>query len=409
MGERHDLEDVGPAIMPDSKVTEAFADGRVPEGITADYLNESKDGAAIAGIIFVTVFASIVVITRLLSRAVVLRRILDDYLTLASWITFIPFVALCIRLINLGSGRHYEYIQYVLDMPTVEVTEVLDFAAHIIYTTSLLVCRLSGLAFYHHLCAVNPKFLLAIKIVFAVMILGYLPQLFLLIFHCVPVTGLWPYEWQPGVEKYACLQWGLVYSVNSAVSLVCDLFLFGIPIVMIWVLKISRRRKIQLGAILLPGILVVGISITRLVFVIEGQWNADMSWAYNPMLAIEVTEIGATLVALSIPGVKPFVDKCIFRRDVNSETDTKGISNYGNQSSRHNDTALRSLHFRSGYDGRQNLDSDRETSAEGFDQYKNRPKSSGDQSESSANGILVQVDFQIKEDSQPTGRAISSS
>lgn len=284
--------------MPDSKVTEAFADGRVPEGITADYLNESKDGAAIAGIIFVTVFASIVVITRLLSRAVVLRRIgLDDYLTLASWvrhpcsdivisirwvepirlakissflndenerlltvlgatqITFIPFVALCIRLINLGSGRHYEYIQYVLDMPTVEVTEVLDFAAHIIYTTSLLICRLSGLAFYHHLCAVNPKFLLAIKIVFAVMILGYLPQLFLLIFHCVPVTGLWPYEWQPGVEKYTCLQWGLVYSVNSAVSLVCDLFLFGIPIVMIWVLKISRRRKIQLGAILLPGIL----------------------------------------------------------------------------------------------------------------------------------------------------------
>lgn len=166
---------------------------------------------------------------------------------------YIPFVGLCIKLINLGSGRHFEYIQYVLDMPTIELTEVLDFAAHIIYTTALLLCRMSGLALYYRLCSVHDRLLLAIKVVMGILIVGYLPQLFLLIFHCIPVTGLWPYEFQPGFDKYTCLQWGLVYSVNSSVSLLCDFLLFGIPVVMLRVLEMPRKRKIQLACILLPG------------------------------------------------------------------------------------------------------------------------------------------------------------
>lgn len=164
-------------------------------------------------------------------------------------------------------------------MPTIEYTEVLDFGAHIVYTVALLFCRMSGLAFYHRLCAVHDRLRLSIKIVLGILIAGFLPQVLLIVFHCTPVTGLWPYEWQPDFDKYTCLQWGLVYSVNSSVSLVCDLLLFGIPIVMLRVLEMPRKRKIQLGCILLPGISVIAISITRLVFVIEGQWNADMSWA----------------------------------------------------------------------------------------------------------------------------------
>ncbi|KAG9249758.1 uncharacterized protein F5Z01DRAFT_668290 [Emericellopsis atlantica] len=387
--------------MSDPLVTQAIADGRVPPGITAQYLNQSKDASAIVGIIFVTIFASCVVAVRLFSRAFLLHRFgLDDCLTVASWVLFIPFVGLCIKLIRLGSGRHFDYIQYVLDMPTIQRTEVLDFVAHILYTTSLLLCRLSGLAFYHRLCSVNPRFLLAIKIVFAIMIIGYISQLFLIILHCIPVTGLWPYTFQPDYDKYRCLQWGLVYSVNSAVSLACDLFLFGIPVLMIRMLNISRKKKIQLGGILLPGILVIGISVTRLVFVIEGQWNVDMSWAYDPMLAIEVTEIGATLVALSVPGVKPFIDKFVLRRNILSEDDTKGHSRYGDQStSQRGDIALHSLNLRSAYDGRQDhlRENEHEASAQGFGNFRTRNKFGDDQSDNSVNGILIHVDFQVKE------------
>jgi len=306
----------------------------------------------------------------------------------------------------MGSGRHFEYIQYVLDLETVKETQILDFAAHLIYTTSLLLCRLSGLAFYHRLSSRNPRFVLAIKIVFAVMIIGYIPQIFLIIFHCIPVTGLWPYDFEPHYEEYDCLPWGVVYSVNSVVSLLCDLFLFGVPVFMIRMLNISRKKKIQLGAILLPGILVTGISITRLAFVIVGEWNEDMSWSYNPMLAIEVTEIGATLIAISVPGVKPFVDKFVLRRniDTNIEDDTKGQSKYSDQSySRQSDTPMHSLNLRSAYmyDGRQDdrNENGHEASAQGFGNFRTRNKFGDDQSDNSAHGILVHVDFQVREDS----------
>lgn len=72
----------------DHKVTEAIADGRVPKDITAAFLNETKDASAIAGIIFVTVLTSIIVLGRLGSRAFLIRRFgVDDTLTLMSWIS----------------------------------------------------------------------------------------------------------------------------------------------------------------------------------------------------------------------------------------------------------------------------------------------------------------------------------
>jgi hypothetical protein len=54
---------------------------------------------------------------------------------------------------------------------------------------------------------------------------------------------------------------------------------------------------------------VIVISIVRLYLVVEGQWQVDGSWFYNPMLVIETAEVGATLIALSIPGLKPLLGR----------------------------------------------------------------------------------------------------
>lgn len=170
-------------------------------------------------------------------------------------VLYIPFVVLSLILIKLGSGRHIEYIQYVLSMSTVRQTEILDFVAHIFYTTALFLCRLSGLAFYYRISVKQSKLRLVIIVVGVIIFAAYLPQLFLLIFHCLPVTGLWPYGWQIEPVAYKCLSWGLVYSVNSGVSLACDVMMFIIPGILIQMLHTSLRKKIQLSAVMFPGIL----------------------------------------------------------------------------------------------------------------------------------------------------------
>jgi hypothetical protein len=143
----------------------------------------------------------------------------------------------------------------VLSLPTVRKTEVLDFVAHILYTTALFLCRLSGLAFYFRISARSSKLRLGIMIVTGIITAAYLPQIFLLIFHCKPVTGLWPYEWQSEPITYKCLSWGLVYSVNSGVSLACDVMMFVIPGILIKELHVSFERKIKLSVVMFPGVL----------------------------------------------------------------------------------------------------------------------------------------------------------
>lgn len=72
---------------------------------------------------------------------------------------------------------------------------------------------------------------------------------------------------------------------------------------------ISKDRIANHGS----EISVINISAARLVLVIKGQWDLDESWTYDPMLAVETAEIGATLIALSVPGLKPIVDRLLGR------------------------------------------------------------------------------------------------
>ncbi|KAK3934229.1 integral membrane pth11 [Diplogelasinospora grovesii] len=377
-------------MSDDPAVAAAVAAGRVPPEVTTAWLNETRDRPAIAAVIFVLVLTFLAVSCRIISRKFVLKRLgYDDGLAILSLILLVPFVVLCVWLINMGSGRHYEYIQYVMPLETVELSEVVDFAAHIIYTTTLLVCRLSGLAFYQRICSLHAEFLLAVRILAGVLVAGFLPQIFLLIFHCRPVTALWPYDWQPHADEFTCLQWGVVYSVNSGVSLFCDLLLFGIPIAMIYILDLPPKRRVQLACILLPGMLVVGISVARLVLVIRGQWDPDESWSYNPMLAVETSEIGATLIALSVPGIKPMFDKCILRKNPRSATGgSSGTRSHGSRG-----TALRNLSLRPTHSIL--TSSDYTIKGPSDDSEQGRVKDS--YSMASTDGIFVRVDFNVKE------------
>ncbi|KAK4540017.1 hypothetical protein LTR36_009833 [Oleoguttula mirabilis] len=279
----------------------------IPLDITAALLEESRDKSAIVAILFVGALVYVFVALRSYARVFITKHFgLDDWLALLTLILYTAFIALCIVLIHLGSGRHFAYIEYIMTNAVQNTTEVLDFVAHIVYTTALLACRLSGLAFYARIADRHGRLTWWIRGAAVFMICGYLPQLFLIVFHCLPVTGYWPYSFQAEVNNFTCLAWGEVYVTNSVISLICDMILFTIPATIVAQLKISRAGKLKLFCILMPGLLVIAISCARMYLVIVGQWDVDESWSYDPLLAVESSEIGSTLIALSIPALKPF-------------------------------------------------------------------------------------------------------
>ncbi|KAG9627689.1 hypothetical protein KCU98_g6450, partial [Aureobasidium melanogenum] len=319
-------------------VAQAYADGRVPTNIsyiTPEYLSESRDGPAISGILAVYIITTVLLICRFTSRIFIVKSFgLDDSIAAFSWVCYTAFMALCLVLIYEGSGRHIEYIQYVLTLPEVEKTEVVDYAAHLIYTATLYFCRLSGLAFFSRLCSTHPTFRISIWACGIFLTAAFIVQFLLILLHCLPVTGLWPYAWQTTERTYKCLNWGVVYVTNSGLSLVNDLVLFSIPIAMISILQLPKGRKIMLAVVMLPGTLVIGISCARLWLCVVGQWRSDGSWYYDPQLVIEVAEIGGTLIALSVPSYKPILSRWYGHMKSTVEASHGPNSKYGEGMSR---------------------------------------------------------------------------
>ncbi|KFZ19482.1 hypothetical protein V501_00643 [Pseudogymnoascus sp. VKM F-4519 (FW-2642)] len=315
--------------MIESAITIAIAAGKVPVGITADYLMENRDAGSIGGMLAVAVLALLIVSARLYARVFISVSSLglDDYLIIFTAFIYITFIGLSIKLLKMDSGRHIEYIQYVMSNEVTNKTQVYDFVAHLIYTTALFVCRVSGLVFYKRLCDRHNTLLLCVKAASVFMTVAYIPQLFLIIFHCLPVTGLWPYGWQPELNKFKCMPWGVVYITNSSISLVSDLVVFAIPAALVSMFRASLMRKFKLSLVLFPGVIVIVISCVRLYLVLEGLVAIDISWPYGPMLAIESAEIGATMIALSIPALKPLFGS-LFTKFTNSyESRSKSTRN----------------------------------------------------------------------------------
>lgn len=66
--------------IPDD-ILAADAAGRIPNGVSLEYLAESRDSSAIVGIIFMICFTGLLMILRLYARAFIVKKIgLDDAL-----------------------------------------------------------------------------------------------------------------------------------------------------------------------------------------------------------------------------------------------------------------------------------------------------------------------------------------
>lgn len=59
----------------------------------------------------------------------------------------------------------------------------------------------------------------------------------------------------------------------------------------------------------------------------EGLVAIDISWPYGPMLAIESAEIGATMIALSVPALKPLFGSSFTKFTNSYESRSKSTRN----------------------------------------------------------------------------------
>lgn len=72
-------------------IVAARAAGRVPDGVSLEYLAQSRDHSAIVGIIFMVCLTGIVMVLRLYARAFLVKEIgLDDSLSILATVCSLP-------------------------------------------------------------------------------------------------------------------------------------------------------------------------------------------------------------------------------------------------------------------------------------------------------------------------------
>lgn len=168
-------------------------------------------------------------------------------------------ITLCVIsciLINIGFARHNDYLQYVIPAETISYGDGLDKNSYYVYTTALLIGRLSGLAFYYLSIPAsdgyNRGLRIAVLAVAGVHLLGFVPQVLLNFFRCL---SLWPFGGQSDSSQDNCMDWHIVLGASAGISLLCDLLVFGIPVAMLKMFDIPRDVKLPLLHILLIGLL----------------------------------------------------------------------------------------------------------------------------------------------------------
>ena len=127
----------------------------------------------------------------------------------------------------------------------------MEFVPEIIYTCLIAIVKTSILLSYNRIFGHIAWFKKAWIIIFVITVMWWISVLFSVIFQCVPVEK----TWNPLMERGHCIHlipflWG-----NSVSNFIIDLVILLLPIYPVWMLQMSKtKRLLAIGSLGLGGL-----------------------------------------------------------------------------------------------------------------------------------------------------------
>jgi len=178
----------------------------------------------------------------------------------------------------------------------------------IFYNLSLCFTKISILLQYARIFTVSGV-RLAIFIVMGVCIAYGIACLFTSIFSCIPIRAYWHLLEQRDAK---CIPTMILWYVNAAFNIACDILVAVVPIRAIWKLQIPVQQRIALLGILTIGWFVCVVSLLRLHYLIVFAGHMDDTTWYSSSLAYwSSIEMNLSIVCASLPALKPLFVKLI--------------------------------------------------------------------------------------------------
>ncbi|KAL2867420.1 uncharacterized protein BJX67DRAFT_85348 [Aspergillus lucknowensis] len=281
---------------------------------------------------FATQVVCIVVVTILVALRVLIKArlrsswVLDDYMTILGWVcsrsyqmqtelmgarysswataptcSFVgPLSDTSLqgltRIVNHYGGGYHAWDVSKGDMINFQKA---SYAITLLYVPMVFVIKLALLAMMLRIFAPDRRKVLIIYASIAILVLYYIPALFIKIFFCHPISAYWY-----GGGK--CMNQRNVIIADATISMASDFWILVLPIPMLWSLQMSLNKKLRVLGILGAGGLATGFSIWRLVMMVEESQTPDTTWFWIHCVLTANAEAGIGLICVCLPTLSSY-------------------------------------------------------------------------------------------------------
>lgn len=215
-----------------------------------------------------------------------------------------------------GMGRHVNVVTPHQQM----IVRKGDYIFSHFYDIALVSVKLGILAFYYRVFvhSLFRRVVLALAALVLAWGIGITVTLFL---ACRPLSAYWDVN-VPG----ECLKMITFTYFTNIFNLITDVFIFLLPVPIIWHLQLQTKKKLMLSLIFCLGLGTCVVSSMRLTIIL-GRGSPDFTWYYVPLGAYSVFEPLGGILATNLPIIWHMFrkrnaqrrDNCAFKPHTNSD------------------------------------------------------------------------------------------
>ena len=192
----------------------------------------------------------------------------------------------------------------------------------LLQTLALLFTKLAILAYFTRVFTMlQPAFRWSVYVTTACAIIVGVGSCILFLNMCKPINYFWDAAWLsegmpiPFKLEGDCLL--VIYRLVAplAADLLSDILILLLPIIGLWKLKMSKRRKLGLLFAFSLGAFVCITNVFRLVSVLQVQDAFDLSWEEADISIWTAVQCSVGVCAASVPGIAPLYRQLFPRRE----------------------------------------------------------------------------------------------
>lgn len=265
-------------------------------------LSTSRGRGALAVSTVFTCLATLLVLVRIYTRAVMVKQMgSDDYAILIALAFSWAFFGLFVGEVYHGMGEHFKLIPEQI----YKIQMICFWASVPIYQTSLLTTKMSILLQYRRVFS-TPRMRLACSLLIGFLAVYGTWTVVSAWANCVPLAKFW----DPSVPGF-CFDKKALWFSNSAIHILTDLLILIYPMPVLKSLQLPRRQKIALMGVFALGGFVMITSILRLKSLLTISNSNDPTYDNVGAAEWSAIECNVAIICACLPSTRAVLSQLL--------------------------------------------------------------------------------------------------